>query len=102
GLGKRGALCPILEILQAAPPRLDLVTNRASCARHELPERLLEAQGTGAVHLVANQPRRPLEQLHPLAQALLEITLSTLGHRKSSRHHNHAATPPGHASTGKP
>ena len=78
GLGERGALRPRGEVVDGAPPGLHLVEARRLGVVDEAAAGVVELHRPGAVHLVADEPGRPVDEVGAPLEAVFEVDLVAL------------------------
>src|SRR5690606_33550508 len=90
GLGEGGAARPVLEILQRAPPGLHLVIRLLRGVGHELAAVVIELHRARAVHLVADEARRAVDQVGAASKSIFEVALMALRDGNAVGHDDHS------------
>src|SRR6266700_3170828 len=73
GLGEGRALRPSDEILERAPPSLDLVVSSLVGIVDEPTRLMAELHGARTMHLVSYESRSLIDQMNPPLEAIFEI-----------------------------
>src|SRR5262245_39228287 len=74
-LGEVRTARPRHEIVEAAPPGLDLVVALAVRIVGPRTSLVIELHRPGSMHLVAHEPGMPIDEVHSAPEAILEVDL---------------------------
>src|SRR5690606_2387338 len=95
GLGERRALGPSLEVLKATPPGLHLVVTLALGVGHEATLLVVELHRARAVHFIAHEAWRLIDEVHALAEAIFKVCFVAFGDGDAVRDDDHRCILPG-------
>src|SRR5262249_48869546 len=91
-LGEGGTLRPRDEVLERAPPGLDLVVPLAVGIVRPRAVLVVELHRPRAVHLVAHEARVAIDQVDATLEAVLEVDLVPTAHGDPVRDDHHGAS----------